>query len=128
MADSLILFGVLNCPGEPRYKSEALYGVLQEGGVANQQYISAADKDIAPALNKLILLCTLELVTLMQEVDQVHPMDLEEKQADIRDVCETIREVNYLDPLYNTDSKLSYEVWRERSSEKKDIALVFYEP
>ena len=55
-------------------------------------------------------------------------MDLEEKQADIKDVCETIREVNYLDPLYNTDSKLSYDVWRERSSEKKDIAGVFYEP
>ena len=65
MADSLILFGVLNCPAEPRYKSEALYGVLQEGGVAKQQYISAEDKDIAPAMNKLIMLCTLELVTLM---------------------------------------------------------------
>ena len=55
-------------------------------------------------------------------------MDLEEKQDDIKGVFETIRETNYLDPLYNTDSKLSYEVWRERSSDKKDIARVFYQP
>ena len=34
LADSLILFGVLNCAGDPNAKSEALYGVLQEGGVA----------------------------------------------------------------------------------------------
>ena len=41
LADSLILFGFLNCPGDPDHKSEALYGVLQEGGVAKQPYMSA---------------------------------------------------------------------------------------
>ena len=34
LADSLILFGVLNCGGDAKCKGEALYGVLQEGGVA----------------------------------------------------------------------------------------------
>jgi len=79
VADWLILFGVLNCAGDAKYKSEALYGVLQEGGVAKQPYISAMDKDIVPAIDKLIQLCTMDLVTLMQEIDQTHPMDLEEK-------------------------------------------------
>ena len=58
----------------------------------------------------------------------MHPMDLEEKQADIKDVYEAIRETNYLDPIYGSDSKLTYEAWRERSSEKKEISKVFYEP
>ena len=70
----------------------------------------------------------MELVTLMQEVDETHPMDLEEKQQDINDSIDDILEENYLDPLYGDESKLTYEVWRERSSQKKEIARVFYEP
>lgn len=70
----------------------------------------------------------MELVTLMQEVDETHPMDLEEKQQDINYSIDDILEENYLDPLYGDESKLTYEVWRERSSQKKEIARVFYEP
>ena len=70
----------------------------------------------------------MELVTLMQEVDETHPMDLEEKQQDINDSIDDILEENYLDPLYGDESKLTYEVWRERSSQKKEVARVFYEP
>ena len=70
----------------------------------------------------------MELVALMQEVDETHPMDLEEKQQDINDSIDDILEENYLDPLYGDESKLTYEVWRERSSQKKDVARVFYEP
>ena len=70
----------------------------------------------------------MELVTLMQEVDETHPMDLEEKQRDINDSVDDILEENYLDPLYGDESKLTYEVWQERSSSKKDVARVFYEP
>ena len=70
----------------------------------------------------------MELVTLMQEVDETHPMDLEEKQQDINYSIDDILEENYLDPLYGDESKLTYEVWRERSSQKKEVARVFYEP
>ena len=70
----------------------------------------------------------MELVALMQEVDETHPMDLEEKQQDINDSIDDILEENYLDPLYGDESKLTYEVWRERSSQKKDVARGFYEP
>ena len=55
-------------------------------------------------------------------------MDLEEKQRDINDSVDDILEENYLDPLYGDESKLTYEVWQERSSSKKDVARVFYEP
>lgn len=30
--NSLVLFGFLHCPGDIEYKSEVLYGCLQEGG------------------------------------------------------------------------------------------------
>ena len=128
LADSLILFGVLNCGGDAKCKSEALYGVLQEGGVAKSQFISANDKDIMPAINKLVQLCTMDLVTLMQEVDEIHPMDLEENQDDIDYVIDEILEENYLDPLYGEKSRLTYLEWLHNSSNKKEVARVFYEP
>ena len=64
----------------------------------------------------------------MQDVDETHPMDLEEKQSDINYAIDDILEENYLDPLYGDDSKLTYEAWQDRSSTLKEIAKVFYEP
>ena len=68
-ADKLILFGFLNCPGDVRHKSQVLYGVMQEGGVEKQQFLSAGDKDIQPTIQLLMSLCTIDLVKLMAEVD-----------------------------------------------------------
>ena len=96
--------------------------------MAQHQSISAQDKDIKPAVQKLVQLCTMELVTLMQEVDGTHPMDLEDKQQDINDLIDDILEEKYLDPLYGDDSKLTYEEWLERSSNENGVARVFYEP
>ena len=79
-ANSLILFGFLNCEGDVEYKSNALYGVLQDGGESSHAYLSASDKDIIPNFTKLIKLCTTELAQLMFEVDHVAPSEIQGKQ------------------------------------------------
>ena len=42
-------------------------------------------------------LCTLELIELMQEVDNTHPMDIEDKTDDINYATDEIVEFNYLE-------------------------------
>ena len=108
-ADSLCLFAFLNCPGDVRHKSSVLYSVMQEGGAAKQKFLSAGDKDITPAISKLMHLVTIDLVKLMAEVDGTHAMDLEEKENDIDYSVEEMVDLNYLDPLYGNKSKMSYE-------------------
>ena len=61
-ANLLILFGFLHCAGDISHKSEVLYEILQEGGKAQQPYISNTDKDINPVVEKLVRLCTVELI------------------------------------------------------------------
>ena len=69
VADYLILFGFLNCAGDVIHKSFVLYTIFQAGGFDKQALLSASDKDILPAIRKLIGLCTHELAALMKEVD-----------------------------------------------------------
>ena len=83
---------------------------------------------MVPAFNKLIKLCTSNIVTLMQEVDETHPMDLEEREEDMVSTYEEILEVNYLDPLYGDESKISYAVWCERTADKPEVFEIFYQP
>ena len=54
------------------------------------------------------MLCTVELVFLMQEIDELHPMDIEDKADEIDYAMDEIREVNYLDPLYGDMSRMTY--------------------
>ena len=42
-------------------------------------------------------LCTLELIELMQEIDETHPMDIEDKAEDIDYATDEIIEFNYLE-------------------------------
>ena len=127
-ADALCLFGFLNCPGDVRHKSQVLYGVMQEGGVAKQKFLSAGDKDITPCISKLMHLTTIDLVKLMAEVDGTHAMDLEEKENDIDYSVEEMVDLNYLDPLYGNKSKMSYEEWLDASERMKQISSIWYDP
>ena len=122
------MFGFLNCAGSVNDKSDVLYSIFQEGGVEKQSFLSAGDKDIKPALTKLMNLCTLELVELMQEVDGTHPMDIEDKADDIDYAHDDLIEFNYLEQLYGTLSKLNYDEWMRESSKKKAISQIWYEP
>ena len=98
-ANSLILFGFLHCPGDLEYKSEVLYGCLQEGGPIKQPYLSAKDKDIIPVITKLVYLCTVELIQLMQEVD-LDPIEELPEADEIEYAVDEIYEWNYIDPLF----------------------------
>ena len=65
--------------------------------MGKQSWLSAGDKDIKPALTKLMKLCTLELIDLMQEIDETHPMDIEDKADDIEYATDDIIDLNYLE-------------------------------
>ncbi len=45
----------------------------------------------------------------MQEVDELHPMDLEDKVDEIDYAMDPIRDTNYIEPLYGNQSRLSYQ-------------------
>ena len=126
--NTLILFGVLNCPADARHKSQALYPCLQEGGPTKQQFISAGDKDIKQIIQKMMYLTTVDLAKLMAEVDQSTAMDLEDRQEEIDYALEDTIELNYLNPLYGNISKMSYEEWINASEKAENINLVWYDP
>jgi hypothetical protein len=42
----LIALALLLCPGKSTEKSEELYGIFQEGGLAHHTFIAASDKDL----------------------------------------------------------------------------------
>ena len=126
--DALILFGLLNCPGDGTHKSEAFYPVLQEGGRVRQPRISNADKDIKVSLQKLVQLVTLDLNKLIQDVDGIHPMDLEDKEDEIDYIIDDMLEWNYLEPIYELKSAITYEEWVETSAKQRCIYDVWYNP
>ena len=64
----------------------------------------------------------------MQDLDEVHPMDLEDKADDIDYSIEDIHELNYLDPLYGSSSRMSYQEWISQSESTKAISKIWYEP
>jgi len=126
--NSLILFAILNSPGSVEYKSEVLYSVLQEGGVEKQKFMTAGDKDIPPVIAKLIKLVSVDLIQLIQDLDGDHPMDLEDKAEEIDYATDELLEENYLEPIYGTASRLSYEEWKAASLKVKSICEVWYVP
>ncbi len=62
----------------------------------------------------------------MQEVDSVHPMDLEESAEEIDYTIDDIVDLNYLDPLYGDRSRLTYEEWIEHTQKAGRVSQVFY--
>ena len=108
LTDKLVLFGILHCPGSGEEKANVLYSVFQDGGVDKQKWVSATDKDILPNLSKLIKLVSSDLAQLMEEVDEEHPMGMEDKAEDIDYQCEALIEDFYLDPVFGDNSRLEY--------------------
>ena len=126
-ADHIILFGFLNCGGSVEFKSEALFNVLKESGVVENNFLHAQDKDMKLIILKLIKLCTSELALLMQEVDGTQKTSQTlGKEEVINATHNDIRNNNYLDPLFGANAKLSYEEWLDRSRSKPEISMLFY--
>ena len=73
-------------------------------------------------------LTTIDLVKLMAEVDGTHAMDLEDKENDIDYSVEETVDLNYLDPLYGTKSKMSYEEWLDATERCKAVNKVWFDP
>lgn len=66
--EKLLLFAILHCAGNNTRKSEAMYCVFQYGGQEKQAFLTANDKDIAPAIENLMKLVTYDLTVLMRDV------------------------------------------------------------
>ena len=62
----------------------------------------------------------------MQEVDNLHPMDLEESAEEIDYTIDDIVDLNYLDPLYGDRSRLTYEEWVEHTVKARRVSDLFY--
>ena len=125
--DKLVLFAVLNSPGDNDVKSDALFTVFQEGGLEKQTHLTADDKDLEPAIENLIKMSTIGVTQLMQEVDGEHPMDLEDKADEISYTLEDLLNDNYLDPLFGHASRKSYEEWVSESGRNRNISGIWYE-
>ena len=55
-------------------------------------------------------------------------MDLEDKVDEIDYATDDMLEEHYLEPLYGTLSRLTYEEWRDQSTKTKAISEVWYVP
>lgn len=110
-ATFVLCYGLLLCSGTPREKAEVFYGILQEGGLTVHKFISAADKDLPPAFEKLCLLSTVHLFDFAYEFTGVECPYSEADKQKLRVAHETLREDKFLDEVYGQQSKLDNEVW-----------------
>ena len=104
----LNLFALLHCAGKPIDKTRVLYGILQEGGFEKHEEISAADKDLIPAFNKLCSLVTIDLFAITKATGQVNQIydEAECKKLMHKDNIYVIREEIWLEEIYGALSRL----------------------
>ena len=63
----------------------------------------------------MINLCTRDVGELMMMIDGGCPDSIDGKTHMIDPTIDDLIELNYLDPLYEENSKLAYGEWRKRS-------------
>lgn len=108
--------GVLNCGGTPREKAEVFYGILQDGGLSAHTFISAADKDLEPAFQRMVLLVTVHLFEWAKEFTG-YEGPFEDNYDALREVHEDLREDKFLDDIYGNDNKLDNDIWLKKITE-----------
>ena len=109
--NALLSFAMFHCAGSGTDKATVFYGIFQDGGVEKQPFISANDKDFPDGFDKHLKLTTLDLISMMIDIEGVEPMDLAEKAEDIEYSFETIREEVFLDTVFGSNSRLDANVW-----------------
>ena len=62
-------------------------------------------------MDKHLRLATLDMVSLITDIEGTEPMDLSSKTADIEDSFSIIREDIFLEIVYGNDSKSDAEKW-----------------
>ena len=114
----LMCYGVILCSGTPKEKAEVFYGILQDGGLAAHSFISAADKDLPPAFEKMCLLSTVHLFEFAREFTNLD-CPFEDYFDKLREAHEDLREDRFLDEVYGeSQSKLDNEPWLEAVTKK----------
>lgn len=112
---ALTIFALLHCPGKVPDKAEHLYNLLQDGGLGAHQYISANDKDIIPAFDKLCGLACFELIACQDKVESIYS---EEELENLKEQVELLREDQYLEDVYGTASRLTNDEWLKKMSKE----------
>ena len=82
----------------------------------NHEQISAEDKDFAPAFLKLCQFVTVDLIkmgVLLGEFEQMYS-DEEMEALVSNDVIETVREDQWLDDVYGTNSRMHNQDWLQK--------------
>jgi len=113
----LMCYGVLYCAGSPKEKAEVLYGILQDGGLSAHTFISATDKDLPDAFQKMCLLCTVHLFEWAEEFTGFEGPFKDNYDA-LRAVHEDLREDKFLDDIYGTEGKLNNDEWMKNICDK----------
>ena len=96
----LIALALLLCPGKSHEKSEELYGILQEGGLAHHTFISASDKDLPRLFQKFCDLVTINLFEMMEGISGVQPGYDEDELEKLKSAHEEVREDGFLEDVF----------------------------
>ena len=107
----LLLFAILHCVSKKNeLRARILYELLQDGGAAVHQQISAQDKDFMPTFKKLCALATTDLFATIaaDEIENAYGDDTEALTDG--DTLEGLGE-DWLDVVYGDNSRLQYEAW-----------------
>ena len=84
--------------------------MLQEGGLAAHEFISAEDKDFAPIFEKLCLFATVDIFAFASDFGGVESKYDDDKDA-LTEAHEACREDMFLDDVYGRSSRVSNEAW-----------------
>lgn len=115
--DTLKCFSLLHSQGEPLEKATALYNILQDGGLAAHEMITATDKDFRPCFMRLCKLASKDIFKLAHSLGE----EIEDLYDD--ECCDTLLSSDnmdimiediFLEHVYGASSRLTNEVWLEK--------------
>ena len=117
--DYLILFGLLHCQGTPKDKAEKWYDILQEGGKAEHNTISASDKDINTVVKKMVDFVTCDVFGTFAPIAGVENAYSEDELSQFcSNTVETFLEEVLLEDQFGVHSNLEYDAWEKETCEK----------
>jgi hypothetical protein len=85
--------------------------MLQDGGVAGQSWIAADDKDFVPCFDNIAAIATKHILKLYGDDSESLYNEMEYKK--LEGAFEDVR-TNWLDEVFDTDTKLEADEWRKR--------------
>ena len=74
----------------------------------------------------MIKLATIDLTRLINDIDGIHPMDLEDKKGDLDDNLESFVEDVYLEFVFGVSSRLTYQEFLDKSVKSREVSDLWY--